>query len=95
MADQFAANGYFTLIVDMFNGDPMKLNNHKDFDFMSWMQNGTNGDNPHTYKYIDPIIEKSIAYLKNKGFKKIGSVGYCFVSSSTVLSQVQKANWLC
>jgi dienelactone hydrolase len=84
MADQFAANGYYTVIVDLYNGDPLPLNKPEGFDFMSWLQKGSNGDNPHTFKYVDPIVEKSIAYLKEKGFKKIGSTGYCFVSNFRV-----------
>ena len=82
MADQFAANGYYTLIVDLFNGDPIKLNRDSDFDFMAWLNKGTDGNNPHTFEYVDPIVEKGLAYLKEQGFKKIGSTGYCFVSLS-------------
>jgi len=78
MADQFAANGYYTLIVDLFNGDPLKLNREGDFDFMAWLTKGTGGNNPHTFEYVDPIVEKGLAYLKEQGFKKIGSTGYCF-----------------
>lgn len=78
MADQYAANGYYTIVVDLFNGDPMTLNPPEDFDFMSWMTKGTGGNNPHTYEFIDPIVEKAIEYLKAEGYTKIGSVGYCF-----------------
>jgi dienelactone hydrolase len=81
MADQFAANGYYTLVVDLFNGDPISLNKPDGFDFMGWLTKGSMGDNPHTFKEVDPIVEKSIAYLQEKGFKKIGSTGYCFVSN--------------
>jgi len=79
IADQFAANGYYTVIIDEFNGDPLTLNRPAGFDFTSWISKGTNGDNPHTYQHIDPIIEKVIKYLREeKGVKKIGGVGYCF-----------------
>ncbi len=81
MADQYAANGYYTLIPDLFNGDALSLNRPKDFDLMSWLTKGTGGNNPHTYDAVDPIVAKSIAYLKEQGFTKIGSVGYCFVSA--------------
>ncbi len=80
MADQFAANGYYTVIPDLFNGDPVKLNRPEGFQIMEWLTKGTSGNNPHTAEYVDPIIEKSIKFLKDKGYKKIGAVGYCFVS---------------
>ncbi|TAQ88788.1 hypothetical protein B7494_g2884 [Chlorociboria aeruginascens] len=78
MADQFAANGYYTVIPDLFNGDAMGLNRPDNFDFMSWLTKGTGGNNPHTVKEVDVIVEKAIEFLKGKGFKKIGAVGYCF-----------------
>ncbi|CCU74352.1 unnamed protein product [Blumeria hordei] len=78
IADQFAANGYFSLLIDTFNGDPIPLNRPDGFDFNSWMSKGTGGNNPHTTTTVDPVIEKGISYLKNKGFSKIGGVGYCF-----------------
>ena len=78
MVDQLAANGYYTLMVDEFNGDPVLLNRPKDFDIMAWLNKGSTGDNPHTFEYVDPIIEKAIEYLKAEGYTKIGSVGYCF-----------------
>jgi dienelactone hydrolase len=85
MADQLAVNGYYTIIPDLFNGDALKLNQPADFNLMEWLAKGTGGNNPHTYEYVDPIVEKSIAWLKEQGFKKIGSVGYCFVRQSTFL----------
>ena len=85
MADQFAANGYYTIIPDLFNGDPIPLNRPEGFDLMSWLTKGSDGKNPHTFEAVDPIVQKSIEYLKEQGFKKIGSVGYCFVSCNCVL----------
>ncbi len=32
----------------------------------------------HGVEQIDPIVEAAVKYLKEKGFKKIGAVGYCF-----------------
>ncbi|KAK8044037.1 Hydrolase [Apiospora rasikravindrae] len=79
MADQFAANGYLTLIIDLFNGDALSLNRSGDFDFMSWLTKGSTGDNPHTTEAVDPIVVEAIKYLKQeKGVKKLGAVGYCF-----------------
>ena len=81
MADQYAANGYYTIIPDLFNGDALALNRPADFDLMAWLTKGSDGKNPHTFEAIDPIVAKAIAYLQENGYKKIGAVGYCFVSA--------------
>jgi len=89
MADQFAANGYYVLIPDLFNGDPMTLNMPEGFDFMAWLTKGTGGNNPHTPEVVDKITEKSIAFLKEKGFTKIGACGYCFGAKYVVRFMTQ------
>ena len=81
IADQYAANGYHTIIPDLFNGDPLNVDRPAGFDFPAWMQKGTTGDNPHTTAETDLIVEKALEYLKGKGYKKIGAVGYCWVST--------------
>ncbi|PSR78362.1 dienelactone hydrolase [Coniella lustricola] len=78
MADQFAANGYYTIIIDALNGDPIALDKPDDFDFMKWFSSGSDGKTPHTKEHVDPIIEEALAYLKQQGFSKIGALGYCF-----------------
>lgn len=79
MADQLAANGYLTLIIDVFNGDPIPLNKPGDFDFMAWMTKGSTGNNPHTKEAVDPIVVDAIKTLKEEyGVKKLGALGYCF-----------------
>ncbi|KAF3761922.1 alpha/beta-hydrolase [Cryphonectria parasitica EP155] len=78
MADQFAANGYYTIIVDIFNGDALSLERPKDFDLKKWLTQGSDGKNPHTKEAVDPIVELSLKYLKEQGFTKVGAVGYCF-----------------
>jgi dienelactone hydrolase len=79
IADQFAANGYLTLLLDTFNGDPVKLNRPADFDFMAWISKGTDGNNPHTKEAVDPIVLDGIQALKEEyGITKLGAVGYCF-----------------
>ena len=55
------------------------MNFGADFDLPKWFAQGSSGDNPHTKEVVDPIVETSIKYLREeKGFKKIGAVGYCF-----------------
>lgn len=80
MADQFAENGYHCMILDIFNGDALVEGqmNEKGFDFMYWMNNGTDGKNPHTPKEIDEIVLAGIKALQDKGVKKLGALGYCF-----------------
>lgn len=78
MADQFAANGYYTIMPDLFNGDALKLNRPDDFDFMAWLTKGTGGNNPHTTDFVDPIVASAISYLHSKGYTRVASVGYCF-----------------
>jgi len=56
----------------------MTLNSPPGFDFEVWLTKGSSGDNPHTPPAIDRIVEASIKHLQEKGFKKIGGVGYCF-----------------
>lgn len=80
MADQFAANGYYTIVPDLYYGDALPVN-FAGGDLMTWLKVGSTGDNPHTSEVIDVIIEKAVKYLKEeKGIKKIGAVGYCLVS---------------
>ncbi|TWU74983.1 hypothetical protein ED733_005766 [Metarhizium rileyi] len=78
MADRFAEHGYTTVVLDLFNGDPVQLNKPEGFDFMGWLNKGSDGNNPHTAPYIDPIVEAGIKYIKGLGIKKLGAVGYCF-----------------
>lgn len=79
MADQYAANGYLCIVIDLFNGDALPENFSADFDLMKWLAQGSTGDNPHTAEAIDPIVAEAIKWLKSeKGIKKLGAVGYCY-----------------
>ena len=79
MVDQYAANGYYTVLPDIFNGDAAPLNRPAGFDIQVWRQKGSTGDNPHTTKEVDEIVQKTIDFVREQGYKKIGAVGYCFV----------------
>jgi len=78
IADQFAANGYYVVMPDLFEGDPVPLNRPEGFDIFAWLtKSGPSGG--HTKEVVDPIIETVIKDMKeNQGVKKIGAVGYCF-----------------
>jgi dienelactone hydrolase len=79
IADQYAANGYTTLLVDLFNGDPVPVNEFGKIDVMKWLAEGSDGKNPHTKEVVDGIVEAAIKHMKEEmGIKKIGAVGYCF-----------------
>jgi dienelactone hydrolase len=78
IADQFAANGYYVVMPDLFQGDPVKLNPAEGFDIMNWLQKGGPEGKGHLPDSVDPIVEKTLAYMKEQGAKKIGAVGYCF-----------------
>lgn len=78
IADQFAANGYYVVMPDLFEGDPIPLNRPEGFDLMTWMTKG-GPSGGHTKEQVDPIVEAVIKDMKtNQGVKKIGAVGYCF-----------------
>lgn len=78
IADQFAANGYWTVMPDLFQGDPIKLNRPEGFDIMQWLQKGGPEGKGHLPDSVDPIVESTLKYMKEQGAKKIGAVGYCF-----------------
>ncbi|EXA30038.1 hypothetical protein FOVG_18545 [Fusarium oxysporum f. sp. pisi HDV247] len=79
LADEFAAKGYTTLIIDIFNGDAIEVNKFPEVNLPDWIQNGLNGAGGHTTIEIDPIVKEAIEYMKNEmGFERIGAVGYCF-----------------
>ncbi|KAI1609909.1 esterase/lipase [Exophiala viscosa] len=80
IADQFAANGYFVLMPDLFYSDPIPLNRPGDFDIQKWMK-GEYSERKiaHLPPVVDPIIDSCLVEMRTKyNCKKIGAVGYCF-----------------
>ncbi|KAK6216937.1 dienelactone hydrolase [Colletotrichum tabaci] len=79
VADQFAANGYTTLIVDLFGGDQIPLPMPAGLNILEWIAKGSDGKSPHTQESVDPIVIDAIKYMQNDlGLANIGAVGYCF-----------------
>jgi dienelactone hydrolase len=80
IADQFAANGYFVVMPDLFHGDPIPLNRPGDFDIQRWLK-GEYAEKkiPHLPPTVDPIIDTCLVSMRTEhNCKKIGAVGYCF-----------------
>jgi dienelactone hydrolase len=74
IADQFAQNGYLTLIPDVFNGHQVSFPIDPSFDLQEYVD--TTMPKPET---VDPMYERVIGYLRNElRIKKLGGVGYCF-----------------
>lgn len=72
LADQFAGNGYFTLIPDLFHGDVVPLNRPEGFQIMEWVKN-------HLPQHTQPIIDTVLGEMRGSlGVKRIGGVGYCY-----------------
>lgn len=80
LADQFASEGYYVIVPDLFYGDSIDFSQFGNIDIMKWL-GGEYSDKKvaHTPESIDPIIEASIKKMKEGlGFKQLGAVGYCF-----------------
>lgn len=67
IADQFAANGYFVMMPDLFDGDAIKLNRPDNFDIMKWLQGEYHPKKtPHLPPVVDPIIDACIVEMRTK-----------------------------
>ena len=93
LADQFAARGYVTLIIEPLNGDPIEVNEFPGVDLQDWINNGRNGAGPHTTTEIDPIITEAVSHMTDVlGVQRIGAVGYCFGAKYVVRHLQQSAS---
>ncbi|KAF7333527.1 Dienelactone hydrolase endo-1,3,1,4-beta-D-glucanase [Mycena venus] len=71
LADDFARNGFKTIIPDLFTGDPIPVNPPADFDRDKWSAS-------HGPAQTRPIIDKVIAALKEEGVVGFAGAGFCF-----------------
>ncbi|KAJ3568986.1 hypothetical protein NP233_g5344 [Leucocoprinus birnbaumii] len=73
MADDFARNGFYTVIPDILLGDgvPLDAFENPNFKIADWLAK-------HTQEKTRPTLDKVIDGLKDQGIKEFGAVGYCF-----------------
>ncbi|KGO72034.1 Dienelactone hydrolase [Penicillium expansum] len=74
LADEFANNGYLTIIPDLFQGDQISLSDMQSgkANLGAWLPH-------HQASNVEPVVESTIKYARETlGVKKIGAVGYCF-----------------
>lgn len=74
IADEYANNGYLTVIPDLFRGDAIKLGDMEagKVSLPDWIPN-------HQPAAVEPIIEATIKYVRGDlGVKRVAGVGYCF-----------------
>jgi len=76
LADDFAANGFKTIVPDYLNSDPIPedaLSSGRDIgaDIASWLLN-------HTEEKTRPNIDKVMEALKSTGVTELAATGYCF-----------------
>lgn len=75
IADQFAANGYFVVMPDLFDGDPIPLNRPGDFDLMKWLHGEYHPKKTaHLPPSVDPIIDACIIEMRTKYNCKVRKV---------------------
>ena len=83
LADDFAANGYLTVLPDLFDGDQIlfsEMNSGKT-DVASWLLR-------HSTNRTDTIVTKTMSYVRDVlGAKRVGAVGYCFGGKVSLVFQ--------
>jgi len=73
LADDFAANGFKTIIPDYLNGDsiPADALSTGTFNLANWFPN-------HSQKETRPTLDKVVEALKSEGVTELAATGYCF-----------------
>ncbi|KZT70800.1 alpha/beta-hydrolase [Daedalea quercina L-15889] len=78
LADDFARNGYRTVIPDYLHNDPVPedaFDAPGKFDIGAWAAN-------HGENVWKPVVDHVVAALKAEGVTRIGTVGYCYGAPS-------------
>ncbi|KAF2220529.1 Alpha/Beta hydrolase protein [Elsinoe ampelina] len=72
VADSFGAQGYYTVMPDLFRGDPVPVDRPASFNITEWQSRNQPAN-------IDPVIELALNEIRtNTNIKRLGVVGYCF-----------------
>ncbi|TFK69288.1 chlorocatechol-degradation protein [Pluteus cervinus] len=74
LADNFASQGFKTIVVDYFGGDPIPadgLDPGSTFDTGAWFAR-------HPAETARPYLDSVISALKKQGIKELGGTGYCY-----------------
>jgi len=76
LADDFAANGLKTIVIDYFNGDHAPADalipgSTSTFKLADWLPN-------HTQEKTRPTLNKVVEALKSAGVTDLAATGYCF-----------------
>ncbi|KAF9248535.1 hypothetical protein DTO013E5_6320 [Penicillium roqueforti] len=74
LADEYANNGYLTIVPDILQGDAIdvKAMESGKVDLSAWLPKHKPAD-------VEPAVESAIKYARETlGVKRVGAVGYCF-----------------
>ncbi|KAJ6514487.1 Alpha/Beta hydrolase protein [Mycena vitilis] len=75
LADDYARNGFKTIVPDLFNGDPVPVAalepGAPPFDWPKWLP-------AHGAAQTRPLIDAVISALKSEGVTEFAASGYCF-----------------
>ncbi|KAF8074667.1 dienelactone hydrolase endo-1,3,1,4-beta-D-glucanase [Lyophyllum atratum] len=74
LVDDFARNGFKTVMPDYLNGDRVPIDALEpgvNFDFAAWI-------NSHGPAQTRPVLDKVVEALKEEGVVAFGATGYCF-----------------
>ncbi|KAF8056068.1 dienelactone hydrolase endo-1,3,1,4-beta-D-glucanase [Lyophyllum atratum] len=74
LVDDFARNGFKTIMPDYLNGDGVPIDALEpgvNFDFATWIKS-------HGPAQTRPVLDKVVKALKEEGVVAFGATGYCF-----------------